>query len=272
MKLSVITINRNNKEGLEQTISSVLSQSFTDLEYIIIDGASNDGSVEVIEKNKVNISYCISEPDKGIYNAMNKGIKQATGEYLYFLNSGDVLVSNDVFTHMFASTISSSFICGNFIWDRNGNLTKDDSYKQRDWVFSLYDIYAGFLAHQAFFIHRNMFDKYGLYDERLKIMSDWKLFFIAIGIQHEVVSYLDVDIAIYNTDGISSTIGGKVILAEKQKVAQEELSAENYKKIDRLYFLERNGFIVDFILSKKWIHFIFKVFFKICITLKLSKI
>ncbi|MDU1905351.1 MAG: glycosyltransferase family 2 protein [Dysgonomonas sp.] len=272
MKLSVITINWNNKNGLERTISSVLSQTYSDYEYIIIDGGSTDGSVDIISRNKDRISYWVSEPDSGVYNAMNKAIRVAQGEYLYFLNSGDYLDSDKVFENIFSEEIHDSFICGNFIWDRDGVLTKDNSYKSRSWLFSLYDIYSGFLNHQAFFIHKDMFEKYGLYDEKLKIMADWKLFLEAIGVHGESVKYRDVDISIYNTDGISSRIGGKAILKEKQQAAKEILPLEIYHKIDRLYYLQRNDFWIDFIHSKKWIHFLSKVFLKFCTVLKLTKI
>ncbi len=90
MKLSIITVNLNNKDGLQKTIDSVISQTFKDFEWIVIDGGSTDGSKELIEKYSDYISYWVSEPDKGIYNAMNKGIKVAKGDYLEFLNSGDI--------------------------------------------------------------------------------------------------------------------------------------------------------------------------------------
>ena len=87
MKLSIITVNRNNKDGLEKTIRSVIRQTSHDYEYIIIDGASTDGSPEIIRNYEENITYWISEPDTGIYNAMNKGIRKAQGDYCLFLNS-----------------------------------------------------------------------------------------------------------------------------------------------------------------------------------------
>lgn len=272
MKVSIITVNRNDKEGLEETINSVVSQTYTNYEFIIIDGESTDGSVEAIQSNSDNIHYWVSEPDSGIYNAMNKGIVKATGDYLYFLNAGDVFASNDVLSEIFKNDLHENFVCGNIIWDRKGVLTEDKPYKGRDWLFSLYDLYSGFLCHQAFFIHRDMFTRYGLYDEHLRIMSDWKLFFIAIGIHHEKVQYVDVTVAIYNTDGLSSTIGGKAILAEKQIVAKEILSPQIYNELDRLYFLSRHGFWVDFIVSKKWIHIVSKAFLKICTILRLVKV
>src|SRR5258706_1204581 len=96
MKISIITINLNNKDGLANTIQSVIGQSCDDYEYIVIDGASVDGSVEVINKYRDRIDYWVSEKDSGIYQAMNKGIKASSGDYLWFLNSGDSLVNEDV--------------------------------------------------------------------------------------------------------------------------------------------------------------------------------
>lgn len=272
MKLSIITINLNNLEGLQKTVNTVLQQTFTDYEFIVVDGGSTDGSVEFIKENEDKLSYWISEPDKGVYNAMNKGILRSQGEYCYFLNSGDLLANENVLQSIFDTDSHESFICGNFITDKKGERERFTLYKDRDWVFSLYDIFSGFLAHQAFFINRKMFDKYGIYDERLRIMSDWKLFFIAIGINGEKVVYKDVDISIYDMDGISSHIGGKIIYEEKVKVAKEELSEDVFKKLDRLYYLEKNDFITDFILSKKCIHFLFKVFLKTCKILGITKI
>ena len=95
MKLSIITINLNNCKGLEKTIKSVISQRFTDYEFIVIDGGSDDESLECIKAHRNYIHYWVSEPDKGIYNAMNKGIAQAEGDYCLFLNSGDWLVENE---------------------------------------------------------------------------------------------------------------------------------------------------------------------------------
>jgi hypothetical protein len=202
---------------------------------------------------------------------MNKAIKQSLGEYCYFLNSGDYLASDDVFEKIFTSGCSDSFVCGNFILDKKGVLEQNAPYRNKDWRFSLYDIYSGFLAHQAFFIKREMFDKYGLYDERLRIMSDWKLFFVAIGIHGESVAFKDVVLAVYDTEGLSSRIGGKAIYEEKLRVAKEELSPQLVQKLDRLYYLENNGFWIDFVYSKKWIHFLCKAFLKGCIVTGMRK-
>lgn len=271
MKLSIITINLNNKEGLQKTIESIVNQTFKDYEFIIIDGGSNDGSIDVIELYKENITYWISEPDKGIYNAMNKGIRIAKGEYYYFLNTGDRLKSNDVLEKIFEDDPHESFICANFFKEYGNSLIKDDSYRLRDWNEQLYDLYSDNLCHQDFFIKSDNFDKYGLYDETMKITADWKLFFIAIGLNHEKVCYKDIDLVIYNMEGLSSTIGGAVISKEKRKVFNEYLSQNLINRYDRLYALESNSYIIDFVQSKKWIYYGFHAFRKILRKIGLAK-
>lgn len=263
-KVSIITINLNNKVGLEKTIKSVISQTYTNYEFIIIDGASTDGSIDVIEKYKAHISYNTSESDTGIYNAMNKGIRVATGDYLHFLNSGDIYATKDVLTDVFTDKhYSDSFICGNYFYEYKGTLEKYDIYRGRDWLFSLYEIFADGLCHQAFFIHKKMFQEYGYYDETLRIASDFKLFFIAIGMNNESVRYVDVDIVIYDTEGFSSNVGGKAILREKQQIAKQELSEQVYNRINNLHYLERNRYMTNFILSRKWFYNCFRVINKI---------
>lgn len=114
MYYSIITINYNNKEGLELTIKSVLSQTYRNYQFIIIDGGSSDGSFDVIKKYANNINYWISEPDKGRYNAMNKGIKQAKGDYLNFMNSGDTFHSPTVLEDIARMNLTEDIITGGF--------------------------------------------------------------------------------------------------------------------------------------------------------------
>ena len=100
-KLSIITINLNNKEGLEQTIKSVHSQTHLDIEHLIIDGGSTDGSLDIINKYADKLYYWVSESDKGIYDAINKGIDKATGEWLSIMNSGDIFCDNTTVEDVF---------------------------------------------------------------------------------------------------------------------------------------------------------------------------
>lgn len=260
MKLSVITINLNNKEGLKQTIESVIGQTFTDYEFIIIDGKSTDGSIDVVKEYGDKINHFVCEPDNGVYQAMNKGIKLAQGEYLYFLNSGDKLCENNVFEGIFEGDPKAPFICGNFYTEHKGQLELNTPYKNRDWSFALYDIYATYLCHQAFFIRKDNFEKYGLYSEDLKITADWELFLIAIGAYHEQVEYRDVNLVVYNQEGLSSTIGGTFIYQEKKKVADRRLSKETAKSLDRIYYLEQNGYITDVVKESKLLSFIVRTY------------
>lgn len=263
MKLSIITVNLNDKTGLEKTITSVISQSFSDFEFIIIDGESTDGSIDIINQYKSKISYWVSEKDSGIYNAMNKGIRQAKGEYLYFLNSGDALHNENVLHHIFNDDPHEPFICGNFYMEVGGKLEADTAYKDRDWRFAIYDLFAGFLCHQAFFIHRSNFEKYGLYSEELKVISDWKLFFQGIALDHLPVKYVDTFIVVYNMEGFSTQVGGETIYKEKLQVCNELLSSSLTEKLKRLYYLDQNGFVTDIMKSKAWIYNGFRVFAKI---------
>ena len=102
-KFSIITITYNAEQWLERTILSVLSQSYTNVEYIVIDGASTDRTVELIKQYEAGISYWVSEPDQGLYDAMNKGLRKATGDYVWFLNAGDTLYTADTLQSVVAS-------------------------------------------------------------------------------------------------------------------------------------------------------------------------
>ena len=169
MVLTIITINRNNAAGLEKTMQSVLSQTRTDYEYVVVDGASTDGSVAVIERLAPAFGdrlKWISEPDKGIYNAMNKGIRMATGEYIQILNSGDSLVSPDVTDKMYAALEKEghpSILYGNMLKDfPDGHIHRDQGFAGED--ITLLGMYIGTLNHSPAYIRRSLFDKYGPYD------------------------------------------------------------------------------------------------------------
>lgn len=219
MKLSIITINRNNAEGLRKTLDSVGSQSCMQFEHIIIDGASTDGSVEVI-KNYVETASTalvrwLSEPDKGIYNAMNKGIRMAEGDYIQILNSGDMLYDDHVVEKMQAElerlNTQAAKEGGGSIGILYGNMLKKDFStgkligKSGYAEYSLSQFYWSTLNHDCAYIRRDLFDRYGLYDEELKIVSDWKWYLQAIGLGDVKPVYVDIDVTIFDAGGISET-------------------------------------------------------------------
>ena len=229
MVLSMITINRNNAAGLEKTMQSVLSQTRTDYEYVVVDGASTDGSVAVIERLAPAFGdrlKWISEPDKGIYNAMNKGIRMATGEYIQILNSGDSLVSPDVTDKMYAALEKEghpSILYGNMLKDfPDGHVHRDQGFAGED--ITLLGMYIGTLNHSPAYIRRSLFDKYGLYDESLKIDSDWKWYLQAIVFGEEKPVYADIDVTLFDMTGISET-NLELTRAERKQVLKELINS-----------------------------------------------
>ena len=219
-KLTIITINLNNTLGLRRTIESVVSQTYVDYEYIIIDGGSTDGSVDVIREYQDQITFWVSEVDHGIYNAMNKGIMQAKGEYILFLNSGDMLVANNVTERMLDNMPECSILYGNIQWDLVGKIITDKSFRGRS--ITMLDMFREALYHSSAYIKKDLFSKYGLYDESLKIASDWKFFLIALGLNSEPVVYKDIDVCLVDITGISRT-NPELLIQERKKVLEELL-------------------------------------------------
>lgn len=197
-KFSIITINFNNYEGLKKTIDSVISQTFTDYEYIIIDGGSTDGSRELIEQYQDHFAYWCSEPDKGIYNAMNKGIDHSKGDYLLFLNSGDWLYDNNVLYNVQKTKSEADIISGYAIRADNG---KKYQLHNDNVLMMLITRYS--LAHQATFIKKELFNQYR-YDENYKIASDWKSWFDFLIFRNHSLEYIDVYVSLMDMTGISS--------------------------------------------------------------------
>ena len=170
MKYSIITVNYNNKEGLRKTIESVINQTFRDFEYIVIDGGSSDGSAELLREYSDKITYWVSEPDKGIYNGMNKGIAKATGDYLNFMNSGDCFFANDVLQRVADYNYDADFIVG-----------RDYHYSERRQQghasiqpprTTMMHFFMATLDHQSSFIRRELFNG-SPYDENHRLVSDW---------------------------------------------------------------------------------------------------
>lgn len=229
MKLSIITINYNDAAGLRKTIESVLAQTSRDIEYLVIDGGSTDGSGAVIEEYQDRIHYWISEPDRGIYHAMNKGIAQATGTYCQFLNSGDWLVASDTTQRMLSALNGSAIAYGNLIKHWPDGRTHRNEAAEAD---SLFTYYSGTLNHASAYIRRDLFAKYGSYDESLKIVADWKFYLLAAGMGGESVQYIDVDVANFDMNGISNQ-QGMLDKAERRRVLQEALPANLLRDYDR---------------------------------------
>ena len=202
MKLSIITVNLNNRDGLQRTIDSVVSQTFKDFEWIVIDGGSTDGSKELIEQYADRFAYWVSEPDKGIYNAMNKGIKVAKGEYLLFLNSGDWIIDERVAQDFIETSISADIISGDvcLVYDENTMPIKK-SPSPEDVGFDYF--FHGGLCHQSTFINKKLFDRFGLYEEQFRIVSDWEFFMKVVTVFGASYGRFNRVVSCFPVDGIS---------------------------------------------------------------------
>ena len=240
MKLSIITINYNNAEGLRKTLASVASQTFRDFEHIIVDGGSTDESVEIIRQYADNETIrlegykairqensnadilassphhlitsspiiWISEPDTGIYNAMNKGLRKAQGEYLLFLNSGDYLVNELILNTVFANNFDEDIVYGNiYVVEQNGRKTLATAPNSEEITFV--SIHSKMLFHPASFIKRELMLNIGGYDEEIKITADFAFFVIAICKYNCSLKKIDLPISVFELGGISSTTSEK---------------------------------------------------------------
>lgn len=289
MLLSIITINYNNAEGLRKTLASVASQTYAEIEHIIIDGGSTDESVEILEaypqplpkrrgeitegkfptQNPAHKVIWVSEKDNGIYNAMNKGIRMATGEYCQFLNSGDMLAADDVTTRMMNALKEHQCIvecvkckgkediatdqqaaCLSPIAHNlqsmptifygnmkkllpNGKTLHDACNGGNDITLDMF--YRGCLNHSPAYIKRSLFDKYGMYDENLRICSDWKFYMQSIVLGGEKVQYVDIDMTLFDMTGISET-NKDLLNNERNQLLKEMVPVGILRDYDNYHF------------------------------------
>lgn len=227
--LSIITINYNNRDGLLKTIESIVSQTFKDYEWIVIDGGSTDGSRELIERYASHFSYWVSEPDKGVYNAMNKGIRVAKGEFLQFLNSGDWLYDNTSLERCFSHSFTGDIVYGDFYFvKRDGQMVKSCFPNP----LTLRYLYHYSLGHNASFIKRELLQE-ELYDEQYRIVSDWA-FFLKQALSKCGFEYIDEIVTCFDTSGMSSI--NKELVRQERKVVINELApdmlVQDYQTMD----------------------------------------
>jgi len=248
--LSIITVVRNRVNEIEKTITSVLSQSYKNIEYIIIDGNSSDGTTEIIKKYDNNISFWVSEPDTGIYNAMNKGINQATGEYIQFMNAGDYFLDQDMLEKVFSEPKTEDILYGDYYLSTDKKQTR--YYPDQ---LTMFYFYFSSLGHQASFIKRSLFDKYK-YNESYKIVSDWEFFFRKIIFENCTTKHLNYPICFFDLQGISeSAVTKELEKKERNDVISKLVPKKLIPDFEELYQLR------VFQHTKRYRYFI-KYFFK----------
>ena len=233
-KISVITINRNNASGLSSTLESVARQTIRP-ELVVIDGASTDDSVEKVRSFGQLITSWVSEPDNGIYQAQNKGIRRCSGDYLLFLNSGDVFAATDVLqktqTHLKAD------ICyGDLLVSRNGTSTINVAPEK----LTVDHMLNNTVWHPSAFIRRELFSKVGFYDESFSLAGDYE-FFVRCYLRADVTfAHVPSVVAVFDGHGSShDPANTHTIAAERERAwrinARPELLAalRTYNRIER---------------------------------------
>jgi len=227
---TIITVVFNGKNEIERTIQSVLNQSYSQIEYIIIDGGSTDGTIEIIYHYSSKIKELVSETDDGIFDAMNKGLLLASGDYVNFMNAGDIFVSNDIITNICKSDLTNiDFIYGDTI-----RITK---YGRKEYKSNPFWLRKGIhemgICHQSIFIRTQLAKKY-MFDKSLKLSADYKMIFNIFST--EKVLALNVEFPISIFDGIEGTSS-----INYRRTYNEILTFINpYTKIQKLFFLYKS--------------------------------
>ena len=260
MKFSIITVNYNNKEGLRKTIESVIHQTYRDFEYIVIDGGSTDGSTDVLKEYGKHITYWVSEPDKGVYNAMNKGIAQSRGDYLNFMNSGDCFYDCSVLQHLAGKDLKVDLIVGR---DYHFNASTQQGFATiLPPYISMLTFIHHTLPHQSTFFKRQLFEA-SSYDESLRLVADVKFYIQKICVEQCSVQMVDDIICLREPDGISAAQNERR-LQEHRQIISDVLPYGAIKDYEILYLLDKSTMYKLMMLinkprSRKWLTFCIKI-------------
>lgn len=235
--ISVITISFNALAHIEKTIQSVITQKYNKFEYIVVDGKSNDGTVSIIRKYDNSIDKWISEPDTGIYNAMNKAVKLATGKYCIFMNAGDTFLHDKVLYEVdkYLET-DIDIISGNNIITQNNKLI---AYYKAPKAITFNHLFNSSLCHQATFIKRELLIE-NPYDESLRMVSDWKFWIQTIVLKNSSYKNVNIDICNFDASGITYTQQEKGFI-EREKVFQELIPSRIIS--DYIFFNKKRSII-----------------------------
>lgn len=205
MKISIITVCYNAKDTIEETFLSIVNQTYKNVELIVIDGGSTDGTLEVIDKYKENISHFVSETDKGIYDAMNKGIDFVTGDFVSFLNANDTFYDEKVLEKV-AETLRENFDA-EFLFGDAEYISEDKKTSRiqtYEGITNNFAFLANNICHQSIFYKKSLFDRFGKYSNDYKIYADWA-FNIKCLVENKVLAiYLPTAICKFQLGGACS--------------------------------------------------------------------
>lgn len=231
-KISVITVSKNSGSSIEKTILSVISQTYDNLEYIIVDGHSHDDTLSILSKYENKITKIISEPDNGIYNAMNKGIAISSGDLIMFINSNDLFFSSNVI-----EKISDKINKLNNVDIFYGNVLIEDKINNKSNIWkatpiSKFSLFRGAIPHPATIYKKKVFDICGNFDESLKIAGDYEWTIRAFLKFNLNFYYLNETIAVFKKGGIS-TSDNYALMQDKEK---NFIRNRYYTSLEKKYF------------------------------------
>ncbi|MEK6659136.1 MAG: glycosyltransferase family 2 protein [Campylobacterota bacterium] len=246
MKISIITVVRNNKKTIKDAVESVLGQTHKDIEYIIIDGASTDGTVEVVKSYGNKISKFVSEPDNGLYDAMNKGIAFASGDVVGILNSDDFYIDNGVIERIVKefekSQVDSVF--ADLVYVRSENLDKIVRHYDSSYFTPQKFAYGWMPAHPTFFVKRWVYEKYGVFRTDLKIGADFDILARFLYTHKISYSYMKEILVKMRLGGVSTSFSSIWINnIEQLRVCRQNNIDTNIFKILSKYPSKLMGFV-----------------------------
>ncbi len=241
--LSIITVNRNERAGLGATLASVASQTFADRELIVIDGASSDGSEEVIRAYSGAVTEWISEPDGGIYDAQNKGIRRARGTYCLFLNAGDRLADDGALARVFATAPAEDVVYGDAVFEDGARRWTERSPDALGFAFLMRTM----LPHQATLFRRALFERVGPYDTSFRIVADYDFLLRAVIVHGATSRRVPGPLAVQVLGGLSSRPESFPRWREERARAKEKSLSPAVRALWEDYLRARRGVVVSFI-------------------------
>lgn len=232
IKLSIVTINRNNGIGLEKTIESVLNQSFKDIEYIVIDGGSTDNSKTIMQQFSQYIDIAISEQDAGIYNAMNKGLAKANGEYILFLNSGDILYAPNVLQELLNEISGEDYFYGNVVLMNDAQEIK--ILPSAETIYFADQYQHNLPMQPVFFAKKKLLQQFGGFDEQYKIIADVVLIakICSLNLRYK---FINIPVTLFDTNGISSQKKNQAKIYKERQHFVKSTFPQYLEDFERLY-------------------------------------
>ena len=231
--VSVVLAVYNAGDALERTLVSIFRQTYPALELVIVDGGSKDGTIDRIRRYEEDVDYWVSEPDRGVYDAYNKGVRFAVGEWLYFIGAGDELADQDAVKRIFSPPPAGMLVYGNVGWGDTGKIY--------DGRFTKLKLCRRNICHQAAFYHRNLFRELGGFDLRYPVVADWVFNLRCFGSAATRPVYKDIVVANFDLTGIASQKGDPAFDRDKERLIREHLGRRT-EFLNHAYHIQKRFF------------------------------